>query len=495
VSQAEWQACKRDIVDRFATPSNLRGSLQFLSVVVPIAALWFVIRQTWLDSPWLDAAATAALSLFLLRGFVLMHDCGHHSLFRSKSLNRLGGFLLGVLSGLPQQVWAENHRYHHVTNGNWARYRGPLNVASVADYQAMSVRGRRHYRYTRDILVAPLAGCLYFLVNPRITWLRASIQRLRRGSGTQAASPPPAVSAAHYRHMLWNNLLLLAAWGAMAWAVGPLQFLVCYLVSGSLAGAYGIAVSALMIITTVLAALIARQWGYNIFAVIAVNGCFFIVDAVFFSANSLKLLEGGWFPLLLAALIAFVMLTWRRGEQIVEKMRIDLRHPEEEMRRKIADPNLIRLPGAAVFLTSAKTGMPLAMANFLRHNHALHKRILLVTVQSSEQPRIKDDMRTEVTELGFGVSRVVISYGFTEQPDVPHAIKKALERGLLDGFEPRALSYIIGSETIIPSEHSRAMSHWREILFAFVQHNSERSAVWFKVPPKQAVEFGTEIEI
>jgi len=240
VSQAEWQACKRDIVDRFATPSNLRGSLQFLSVVVPIAALWFVIRQTWLDSPWLDAAATAALSLFLLRGFVLMHDCGHHSLFRSKSLNRLGGFLLGVLSGLPQQVWAENHRYHHVTNGNWARYRGPLNVASVADYQAMSVRGRRHYRYTRDILVAPLAGCLYFLVNPRITWLRASIQRLRRGSGTQAASPPPAVSAAHYRHMLWNNLLLLAAWGAMAWAVGPLQFLVCYLVSGSLAGAYGI---------------------------------------------------------------------------------------------------------------------------------------------------------------------------------------------------------------------------------------------------------------
>ena len=246
MSQAEWQACKRDIVDRFATPSNLRGSLQFLSVIAPIAALWFVIRQTWLDSAWLDAVATAALSLFLLRGFVLMHDCGHHSLFRSKSLNRLGGFLLGVLSGLPQQVWAENHRYHHVTNGNWERYRGPLNVASVADYQAMSARDQRRYRRSRDILLAPLAGCLYFLVNPRVTWVRASVHRLRRrlvrttGIEPRGDVPRAAVSPAHYRHMLWNNLLLLAGWGAMAWAVGPLQFLVCYIVSGSLAGGYGL---------------------------------------------------------------------------------------------------------------------------------------------------------------------------------------------------------------------------------------------------------------
>jgi acyl-lipid omega-6 desaturase (Delta-12 desaturase) len=243
VSRAQWQACKSDIVDRFATPSDLRGSLQFLSVVVPVAALWVVIRQTWLESPWLDAAATVALSLFLLRGFVLMHDCGHHSLFRSKWLNRVGGFLLGVLSGLPQQVWAENHRFHHVTNGNWARYRGPLNVACVADYLAMSVRQRRRYRYSRDILIAPIAGGLYFLVNPRVTWLRASLQRLRglmRAAAPGAVARPPRVSPAHYRHMLWNNLLLLAGWALMAWAVGPLQFLVCYVVSGSLAGGYGI---------------------------------------------------------------------------------------------------------------------------------------------------------------------------------------------------------------------------------------------------------------
>jgi len=247
LSQAQWQAHKRAIVDRYATPSDGRGSLQLLSVVVPIAALWATIRSASPDSPWLVAAATWCLSLFLLRGFVLMHDCGHHSLFRSRSLNRIGGFLLGVLAGIPQPVWAENHRFHHVTNGNWARYRGPLNVACVSDYLEMDAGQRRRYRLTRDILMAPIAGCLYFLVNPRITWLRASWQLLRR-RGARAddiqapadATPPKRVTMTHYRHMTWNNLVLLAAWGLMAWAVGPGPFFLCYVISGSLAGGYGI---------------------------------------------------------------------------------------------------------------------------------------------------------------------------------------------------------------------------------------------------------------
>jgi len=247
LSQAQWQAHKRAIVDRYATPSDVRGSLQLLSVVAPIAALWIAISSASPDSPWLAAAATWCLSLFLLRGFVLMHDCGHHSLFRSRSLNRVGGFLLGVLAGIPQPVWAENHRYHHVTNGNWAKYRGPLNVACVSDYLEMDARQRRRYRLTRDILMAPIAGCLYFLVNPRITWLRATWQLLRRraartgdGRSPADAAPPKRVTTAHYRHMTWNDLALLAAWGLMAWAIDPVPFFLCYVISGSLAGGYGL---------------------------------------------------------------------------------------------------------------------------------------------------------------------------------------------------------------------------------------------------------------
>jgi len=246
-TQAEWQVSKRAITDRYSTSTNRRGALQLLSVVVPIAGLWYAIYQSSQVSSWLVAVATVCLSLPLLRGFVLMHDCGHNSLFRSKSLNRMCGFLLGVLAGMPQQVWAENHRYHHTTNGNWAKYRGPLNVACVSDYLAMSTGDRRRYRYTRNILLSPLAGCLYFLVNPRITWLRVSyhlVRRLFAGTGNyKSLADAPlkgCASMTHYRYMLGNNLLLLAAWGLMAWAVGPWLFFICYVVSGSLAGGFGI---------------------------------------------------------------------------------------------------------------------------------------------------------------------------------------------------------------------------------------------------------------
>ena len=242
ITPAEWQSRKRAIVNGYATPSDWRGLLQMLSVFAPLAALWWVVRQGAHRSPWIAVAATLLLSLFLLRGFVLMHDCGHNSLFRSRSLNRIGGFLLGVLAGMPQPVWAENHRYHHTTNGNWAKYRGPLNVACVSDYLAMDAGQRRRYRYTRDILLSPVAGCLYFLVNPRVTWVRASVHLLRRRFARPDQPTPRdnAPSAAHYRHMTWNNVVLLTAWSLMAWAIGPWLFLACYIVSGSLAGGYGI---------------------------------------------------------------------------------------------------------------------------------------------------------------------------------------------------------------------------------------------------------------
>ena len=278
-------------------------------------------------------------------------------------------------------------------------------------------------------------------------------------------------------------------------AVGTLAAVLVFRSSDALAGAYGIAVSALMMITTVLAALIARQWGYNLIAVIAVNGAFFVIDIVFFAANSVKLFDGGWFPLVLAGLVAFIMLTWRRGQHVVEEMRAGLRHPENELREKIADPKLIRLPGTSAFLTAATTGMPLPMAHFLRHNHALHERVLLVTVQSTERPQVADNDRAEVSELGSGVTRLVLRYGFTEQPNVPAGLRSAIADGSLQQLDPDAISYVIGRETVIPSERPSGMARWREGLYAFVQRNSERSAVWFSVPPAQVVEIGTEIEI
>lgn len=265
--------------------------------------------------------------------------------------------------------------------------------------------------------------------------------------------------------------------------------------SDALAGAYGIAVSLLMAITTLLAALVAIQWGYSPWIVVAVNGFFFVIDVIFFSANSVKLFEGGWFPLLLAALVAFMMLTWRSGVKLVEVARGKLRQPEEDLIETAVNKCSARLPGTAVFLASAPNGVPLALTQFVKHNHVLHERIVLVTVQIEESPHIPDEERAEVIEIIHGITRVILHYGFMQNPTIYDGLKLACRQGKLPGIDLSDITYYVGRETIIPSEDIPGMWVWREGVFAFLQRNAERSAAFFGVPTKQVVEFGTELEI
>src|SRR5947199_6805710 len=265
--------------------------------------------------------------------------------------------------------------------------------------------------------------------------------------------------------------------------------------SEALAGAYGIAVALLMAITTLLAALVAIQWGYSPFIVIAVNGFFFVIDCIFFAANSVKLLEGGWFPLLLAAIIAFVMLTWRSGVKLVERARGNLRQPEEDLIETAVNRCHARLSGTAVFLASSPNGVPLALTQFVKHNHVLHQRVVLVTVLIEESPRISDEDRAEIVEIIPGITRVILHYGFMQYPTIYEWLLLACKQGKLPGIDLTDITYYIGRETIIPREDIPGMWVWRESLFAFLQRNAERSAAFFGVPTKQVGEFGTEIEI
>jgi KUP system potassium uptake protein len=265
--------------------------------------------------------------------------------------------------------------------------------------------------------------------------------------------------------------------------------------SEALAGAYGIAVSLLMAITTLLAALVAIQWGYSPIIVIAVNGFFFAIDCVFFAANSVKLFEGGWFPLLLAAVVAFVMLTWRSGVKLVEHARGQLRQPEEDLIETAVNRCHARLPGTAVFLASSPNGVPLALTQFVKHNHVLHQRVVLVTVLIEESPRISEQDRAEIVEIIPGITRVILHYGFMQYPTIYEGLILACRQGKLPGIDLTDITYYIGRETIIPREDVPGMWLWRESLFAFLQRNAERSAAFFGVPTKQVVEFGTEIEI
>jgi acyl-lipid omega-6 desaturase (Delta-12 desaturase) len=250
---AAIKALKRTIIHAHARPDDRSGLLASAATLVPLAALWYLAVLSAAVSYWLTAVIVVLMSLFLVRVFVLMHECGHGSLFRSARLNAAFGFVFGVLSGMPQQVWSKHHMFHHSTNGNWSKYRGPLDIVTVADYAAMSARQQRRYRSARSLWLAPFAGFVYLLLNPRLTWVRGSLGLLRHMIRRKLAQPGVSLrthaasfetpywgSASEYRHMSANNVALLALWAVMGWLVGPGLFFACYVASVSLAGGAGI---------------------------------------------------------------------------------------------------------------------------------------------------------------------------------------------------------------------------------------------------------------
>jgi KUP system potassium uptake protein len=148
-----------------------------------------------------------------------------------------------------------------------------------------------------------------------------------------------------------------------------------------------------------------------------------------------------------------------------------------------------------VFLASAANGVPLALTQFIRHNHVMHERILLLTVVIEETPRVTDERRVDVIEVIKGITRVILHFGFMENPTIAAGLQAACDQGKLCGIDPAHITYYVGRETIIPSDEIVGMAAWRETLFVFLQHNAKGSATFFGVPARQVVEFGTEIEI
>src|SRR6476646_5858200 len=219
--------------------------------------------------------------------------------------------------------------------------------------------------------------------------------------------------------------------------------------SDALAGAYGIAVSLLMAITTLMATFVALHWKYNPFAVYAVNGSLLVLDLVFFASTSTKLLDGGWFPLAIAFVLAFVMLTWRKGEEIMDTVRLEVRQRSKDFVEQLeADPPF-RLPGTAVVLGRMAKGVPLALSHNFKCNRVLHERVLLVAVTMAETPRVSDENRVEVTPISDGITRVELRFGFMEQPNVPNGLNVAMARRQIAQCDLSRVTYYTGHETII----------------------------------------------
>jgi omega-6 fatty acid desaturase (delta-12 desaturase) len=253
VSIDRVKAQKQVIIGRHANPDNFKATIQVLTTLLPLALLWCVATYAINVSYWLVAATTLLISLFVLRVLVLMHECGHGSLFRSAGLNRAFGFLFGVLTGMPQYVWSQHHAFHHANNGNWDKYRGPLSTLSVDEFAALTALQQRTYERTRTIAIAPLAGFIYLLFNPRFTWLKGSIGLLLHIVNGKLSHPRMSIashavtfktrywnSPKEYWHMFWNNVAMFCMWVGMSWLMGPALFFTVYVASVSLAGGAGI---------------------------------------------------------------------------------------------------------------------------------------------------------------------------------------------------------------------------------------------------------------
>lgn len=293
-------------------------------------------------------------------------------------------------------------------------------------------------------------------------------------------------TAGHERGQIYMPLVnWLLACGTMAAVLG-------FGSSDALAGAYGIAVSVLMAITTLLATFVALQWKHNPLVVYTVNGSLFAIDLVFVLSASTKLAQGGWFPLLIAFVIAFLMLTWRRGEQIMDAARIEIRQKTDAFLSSIRDNPPHRLPGTAVVLGRMATGVPLALTRNVRVNRVLHQHVLLVAVEAAEVPHVPEAERAMVTRISDALYRVELRFGFMEQPDVPDGLRTAHAQGLIPTADLGAVVYYTGHETIIPSGRRPGMSQWRETIFAMMHHNAQRPGAYFNIPGAQVIEIGVE---
>jgi KUP system potassium uptake protein len=278
-------------------------------------------------------------------------------------------------------------------------------------------------------------------------------------------------------------------------AAGTLGAVITFGSSDALGGAYGIAVSMLMAVTTVLAALVALQWGYNPLAVAAVNGSLLVVELIFVAANAMKLLAGGWFPLLLACVVAFLMLTWRTGYRMLEHQRSRMRQREDEFVEWVLENPPVRLPGAAAIFTAGSSGIPLALTHHLRHNRVLHERVLLVSVASSDAPRVDPDQRAKLVPVGAGITRVTLHFGFMEHPNVMEGLRLACRDPGLRGIDPERITFYSRRVMVIASGKVPGMAVWRERIFAAMHLNANLPAAYFGVPTAQVVEMGLEVEI
>ena len=274
--------------------------------------------------------------------------------------------------------------------------------------------------------------------------------------------------------------------------VGVVLIVLLFRSSGALAAAYGIAVTGVMVISTFLVTLVAaHQWKWGLRLAIPVFGLLGLVDLFFFTSNTLKIVEGGWFPIFVAACVFLVMETWREGRRLhLERIRNESMPTDLFLDR--AEKTPVRVAGTAVFLSARPNSVPGALLHNLKHNKCLHERVLLVHVTVEDTPFVPSDKRIEVNKLGKGFFEVNLHHGFFETTDIPRALEEARPFGIAIDLD--TTTFFVGHETLVPSEHP-ALGTWRTWLYRALVQSALSPARFYHLPPGRVVELGAQVSI
>ena len=301
----------------------------------------------------------------------------------------------------------------------------------------------------------------------------------------------PRVTVVHTSHKNEGQIYIPEInWGLM---VACVALVLSFKSSDALASAYGIAVTGTMGITSFLYFLVCkRNWNFSWAHALALFIPFVAIDLAFFSANSVKIAAGGWFPLAVGVGVFVVMTTWWRGRHELSKTMETGTIPDELFLADIAETPLPRVPGTAVFMASGTDGMPNVLLHHVKHNKVLHKQVALLSIVTENVPFAVGNTALQVRELGHGFYRVIAHVGFMQQPDVPRILRRCSKLGL--SVLESDTTYYLGRQTLLTTGKSR-VARWRKMLFSYLARNSRAPTAFFNLPPNRVVELGLQIEL
>jgi KUP system potassium uptake protein len=453
----------------------------------PIMALWFVsigALGVWgiASDPWVLAAVNP------LYGFHLLADNG------MRGFSLLGGIFLCVTGA--EALYADmGHFGKTPIRAAWYCIVFPCLLLNYAGQSAIALRGEPiannvFFRLCPEPLLIPLiclATVATIIASQSIITGAFSMTRQAIQLGWLPRLQIKQTSETGYGQIYVGvvNWLLM---------VVTIALTVFFHRSDDLAAAYGVAVSLTMLMTSCLLFVAMREiWHWNLWASAATAGLFIVVDAGFFAANSLKIAEGGYVPLLLAATVYGLMLVWHRGSVAVAQSLAQAPLAVPEFLADLKANGVPRVPGTAVFLTRTESGVPPVMIWHLRQNRALHERVVALRVLPDARPRVNWPERMSVAREGDNFWRVTAHFGFMQRPDIPRLMAEAHQKGC--GVLLEDVTYYVGHEIILHRERGAALPVWQEKLFAAMMRNASHVTDYFRLPSEQVVEIGRQISI